>query len=105
MLSGLLYPTSGKATILGHIPWRRQWDYLQRISMIMGQRSQLTWDIPAMDSFLVHRAIYGVPREQFETTLRELIDLLELGDLLKKPVRSLSLGERMKCELAASLLH
>lgn len=105
MLSGLLHPTSGEATILGEVPWRRSPDYLRRISLIMGQRSQLNWDIPAADSFLVHAAVFGVPRSDFDRTLGELTDLLDLGPLLKKPVRNLSLGERMKCEIAASLLH
>ncbi|MEE8169668.1 MAG: ATP-binding cassette domain-containing protein [Phycisphaerae bacterium] len=105
MLCGLLHPTSGTARIMGHVPWRRQSAYLRRISMVMGQRSQLTWDIPAMDSYLVMAGVYGVPRPEFESTLRELTELLDLEPLLKKPVRTLSLGERMKCELAASLLH
>jgi ABC-2 type transport system ATP-binding protein len=105
MLSGLLHPTEGEATVLGHVPWRRENRYLQRISLVMGNRNQLTWDIPAMDSYLVNQAIYQVPEKQFRATLAELTELLDLGDLLKKPVRSLSLGERMKCELAASLLH
>lgn len=105
MLSGLLHPTSGEATILGEVPWHRSPDYLRRISLIMGQRSQLNWDIPAADSFLVHAAVFGVPRADFDRTLGELTELLELAPLLKKPVRNLSLGERMKCEIAASLLH
>lgn len=105
MLSGLLYPTAGEARVLGHIPWRREKEYLRRISMVMGNRSQLIWDIPAIDSFLVNQAIYQIPEALFRQTVRELTELLDLGDLLKKQVRSLSLGERMKCELAASLLH
>jgi ABC-2 type transport system ATP-binding protein len=105
MLSGLLYPTSGEARVLGCIPWRREKEYLRRISMVMGNRSQLIWDIPAIDSFLVNQAIYHIPEAQFRQTVAELTELLELGALLNKQVRSLSLGERMKCELAASLLH
>jgi ABC-2 type transport system ATP-binding protein len=105
MLSGLLHPTSGTAQVLGCTPWRRENAYLQRISMVMGQRSQLMWDIPALDSFLVNQAVYRIPEKAFRETLDELVELLELGALLKKPVRTLSLGERMKCELAASLLH
>ncbi len=105
MLSGLLHPTSGEARVLGCIPWRREKEYLRRISMVMGNRSQLIWDIPAIDSFLVNQAIYHIPDSQFRQTVKELTDLLDLGALLNKQVRSLSLGERMKCELAASLLH
>ncbi len=105
MLTGLLYPTSGTAAVLGHTPWRRESAYLRRISMVMGQRSQLNWDLPAMDSFLVHMAVYQVDRQQGETTLRELIELLDIGSVLRKQVRTLSLGERMKCEICVSLLH
>jgi ABC-2 type transport system ATP-binding protein len=105
MLSGLLFPTSGEARVLGHVPWRREKAFLQRISMVMGNRSQLLWDIPAIDSLRMNQAIYRVPEAQYRQTLEELTTLLDLAPLLNKPVRSLSLGERMKCELAASLLH
>jgi ABC-2 type transport system ATP-binding protein len=105
MLSGLLHPSSGEARVLGRVPWRREKEYLRRISMVMGNRSQLIWDIPAVDSFLVNQAIYRIPETQFHQTVDELTELLDLGALLNKQVRALSLGERMKCELAASLLH
>ncbi len=105
MLAGLLHPTSGTAGVLGHTPWKREPEFLRNISLVMGNRNQLMWDIPAMDSFQVNRAIYDIPEAQFKQTLDELIALLELEPLLKKPVRGLSLGERMKCELAAALLH
>ena len=105
MLTGLLHPTAGEAKVLGYTPWRRDPDYLRRISMVMGQRSQLHWDLPAMDSFLVHWAVYGVAKREGQRTLDELVELLDLGDALKRPVRTLSLGERMKCELCISLLH
>ncbi len=105
MLSGLLHPTSGEARVLGHVPWRREPAYLSRISMVMGQRSQLNWDLPVMDSYLVHAAVYRVDRAAFQQTLDELVELLDLRPLLTKPVRNLSLGERMKCELCGSLLH
>jgi ABC-2 type transport system ATP-binding protein len=105
MLSGLLYPTSGEANVLGRTPWLREREYLRRISLVMGQRNQLNWDVPALDSFEVNRAIYRVPLHEYRRTLDELIVLLELGPILRKPVRNLSLGERMKCELAAALLH
>ena len=105
MLSGLLHPTAGKARVLGHVPWRREAAYLRKISMLMGQRSQLAWDLPVIDSFLVHAAVYGIPKPDYQRTLDELVELLDLADLLKKQVRSLSLGERMKCEICTSLLH
>jgi len=105
MLSGLLHPTGGQASVLGHVPWRRESAYLKQISMVMGQRSQLNWDLPAMDSFLVQLAVYRVDREQGRKTLDELISLLDIGGVLKKQVRTLSLGERMKCEICVSLLH
>ncbi|MCS6776805.1 MAG: ATP-binding cassette domain-containing protein [Chloroherpetonaceae bacterium] len=105
MLSGLLFPTSGEARVLGFVPWHRNPGYLRQLSYVLGNRSQLVWDIPAMDSFLVNQAVYQIPEKQFRETLDELIALLDLEPLLKKPVRGLSLGERMKCELAASLLH
>ena len=105
MLAGLLHPTAGVANVLGHTPWKREPEFLRNISLVMGNRNQLMWDIPAMDSFQVNRAIYDIPEAQFRETLDELISLLELEPLLKKPVRGLSLGERMKSELAAALLH
>jgi ABC-2 type transport system ATP-binding protein len=105
MLAGLLHPTTGEARVLGHTPWRREREFLRNISLVMGNRNQLLWDIPAMDSFLVNQAIYEIPPKQFRDTLDELIALLDLEPLLKKPVRGLSLGERMKCELTAALLH
>ncbi len=105
MLSGLLYPTSGDASVLGYVPWKRQREFLRQITLVMGNRQQLVWDIPAIDSFELNRAIYRIPPDDFRRTLAELMELLELGDLLKKPVRNLSLGERMKCEIAGALLH
>jgi ABC-2 type transport system ATP-binding protein len=105
MLSGLLHPTSGAATVLGHVPWRRRPEYLRRISMVMGQRSQLHWDLPAMDSFLLHLAVYNVDRETGRKTIEQLIEMLDLSGVIRKQVRTLSLGERMKCELCVSLLH
>jgi ABC-2 type transport system ATP-binding protein len=105
MLAGLLHPTSGEAHVLGRVPWKRESEYLSRISMVMGQRSQLHWDLPAMDSFLVHLAVYGIERSAGQATLDELIELLDIRAVLGKQVRSLSLGERMKCEICVSLLH
>ena len=105
MLSGLLYPTGGEARVLGHRPSRRERDYLRRMTLVMGNRNQLQWDLPALDSFELNRAIYRVPREQFRATRDELVELLEVGDLVRKPVRNLSLGERMKVEIVGALLH
>ncbi|MGQ0570361.1 MAG: ABC transporter ATP-binding protein [Armatimonadota bacterium] len=105
MLAGLLYPTSGDASVLGHVPWRRESDFLRRMTLVMGNRSQLEWDIPALDSFELHRAIFRIPETEFRRTRDEFIELLELQDLMHKPVRNLSLGERMKMELAGALLH
>ena len=105
MLSGLLHPTGGEARVLGSIPWKREHAFLRQITLVMGQRNQLVWDIPAADSFELNRVIYHLPAADFRRTLKELTELLELGPLLKKPVRNLSLGERMKCEIAAALLH
>src|SRR5713101_1012724 len=105
MLAGLLYPTAGTATVLDHVPWQRERVFLQQIALVMGQRNQLQWDIPAIDSFALNQAIYRIDPPAYRRTLGELTDLLDLGPLLTKPVRTLSLGERMKCELAAALLH
>ena len=105
MLSGLLHPTSGDATVLGYTPWKREKAYLQQITLVMGQRNQLVWDIPAINSFELNRVIYRIPPDDYQRILKELTELLELGPLLTKPVRNLSLGERMKCEIAAALLH
>jgi ABC-2 type transport system ATP-binding protein len=105
MLSGLLHPTSGEVSVLGHTPSRREKEYLRRMTLVMGNRNQLQWDLPAADSFELNRAIYRIPEAQFRRTLDEFVELLELQDLISKPVRNLSLGERMKMEIAGSLLH
>ena len=105
MLSGLLYPTGGKATVLGFEPSRRQRQFLKQITLVMGNRQQLVWDLPALDSFDLMRAIYAIPTHEFIRTRDDFIDLLELKDLVNKPVRNLSLGERMKMEIAGALLH
>ncbi len=105
MLSGLLHPSSGTASVLGHTPWRRESAFLRQITLVMGQRNQLIWDIPAADSFELNRAVYRIPRDEFDRTVGELTELLDLGPLVRKQVRALSLGERMRCEIAAALLH
>jgi len=105
VLSGLLHPTSGEVRVLGFTPWERRHDYLRRISMVLGNKSQMLWDIPPLDSFNVLGDIYHVPPAEFKRTLDELVALLDMEELLTKPVRNFSLGERMKCELVAGLLH
>jgi ABC-2 type transport system ATP-binding protein len=105
VLAGLLFPTSGSVSVLGFTPYERRAAYLKQFTLVMGQKQQLLWDLPAMETFLVNQAIYEIPHDIFKATLDELTTLLELGPLLNKQVRKLSLGERMKCELAAALLH
>jgi ABC-2 type transport system ATP-binding protein len=105
VLSGLLHPTSGEVSVEGFVPFRRQASFLGKITLVMGQKSQLIWDLPPAETYALNRAVFDVPRDRFERTLAELTELLELGPLLDKPTRQLSLGERMKCELAAALLH
>ena len=105
MLSGLLHPTEGKAVVLGFTPWELKPDYLRSMTLVMGQRNRLSWDIPAADSYLLAQAIYRLSDDDYKKTYKELDELLELEPLMKKPVRNLSLGERMKVEIAAGLLH
>jgi ABC-2 type transport system ATP-binding protein len=105
MLSGLLHPTSGEVTVGGHVPRRRERAFLERITLVMGQKQQLLWDLPARETFELNRAMYGVDRGTFQRTLDELVTMLRIETLLDKPVRNLSLGERMKCELVAALVH
>ncbi|GAB4154504.1 MAG: ABC transporter ATP-binding protein [Planctomycetaceae bacterium] len=105
LLSGLIHPTSGEATVLGHIPWKRENAYRRRFSLVMGQKNQLWWDLPAQESFRLHKEIYRIDGKQFERRIDELTDLLEVRGLIGQPVRELSLGERMRMELIAALLH
>ncbi len=105
ILSGLLHPTGGEVAVAGHEPRRREPEFLKRITLVMGQKQQLLWDLPPAETFALNRAIYDLPHAEYRETLAELSRLLELGDLVNKPTRQLSLGERMKCELAAALLH
>jgi ABC-2 type transport system ATP-binding protein len=105
VLSGLLHPTSGEATVCGFRPFDRSPNFLRQITLVMGQKNQLIWDLPASESFLLNRAIYEVSAGDFASVMKELTDLLDLGPVLNKQVRKLSLGERMKCEIAAALLH
>src|SRR5438034_4099017 len=105
MLAGLLYPTSGRVTVAGFAPWGGGPAFKRRIALVLGNRQQLVWDLPPEETFQLNRAIYDIAESDYRERLAELVALLELEDLLDKPVRQLSLGERMKCELAAALLH
>ncbi len=105
MLAGLLHPTGGTANVLGFTPWELKSEYLRSMTLVMGQRNRLSWDIPAADSYLLNQAIYRIPDDEYKKTYKELDELLELEPLMKKPVRNLSLGERMKVEIAVGLLH
>jgi ABC-2 type transport system ATP-binding protein len=105
MLSGLLHPTAGSIDVAGYVPQRREPAFLKRITLVMGQKQQLLWDLPPADTFDQNRAIYDIPHDVFRETMAELDELLDLSEIAKKPTRQLSLGERMKCELAAALLH
>ena len=105
VLAGLLYPTAGTVRVAGHDPRRRDVAFLRQITLVMGQKQQLLWDLPPADTFAMNRAIYDLPKAEYDETLAELTSLLELGTLAQRPTRQLSLGERMKCELVAALLH
>jgi ABC-2 type transport system ATP-binding protein len=105
VLSGLLYPNAGEVKVLGFLPWERRPDFLKRISLVMGQRHQLWWELPARETFLLNKEIYGLSQGQYDRSLGELSELLDLEELNRIPVKKLSLGQRMKCELAASLIH
>jgi ABC-2 type transport system ATP-binding protein len=105
MLSGLIYPSGGSASVLGFTPWDRQDAFRRQFALVMGQKNQLWWDLPAADSFQLHREIYSLPADEFNRTLGELTELLGVGKLTRQAVRELSLGERMKMELIAALLH
>ncbi len=105
VLAGLLHPTGGSATVAGHVPYRREADFLRQITLVMGQKQQLLWDLPPAETFELNRALYEIPTAQYRETLAELEQLLDLGRISQVPTRQLSLGERMKCELCAALLH
>lgn len=104
-LSGLLYPTSGDISVLGYTPSQRKAPFLKQISLVMGQKSMLWWDLPAYETFILNKEIYDIPTKQFKDTIDELIELLDINDIINVQVRKLSLGQRMKCELVAALIH
>jgi ABC-2 type transport system ATP-binding protein len=105
LLSGVINPTAGEAHVMGHVPWKRENAYRRRFALVMGQKNQLWWDLPAAESFRLHQQIYCIDPVSFKKTHDELVDLLDVRRLLNQPVRELSLGERMKMELTAALLH
>jgi ABC-2 type transport system ATP-binding protein len=105
VLAGLLHPSAGSVAVAGFTPRERAPDFLRRITLVMGQKQQLLWDLPPVETFALNRAVYDIPRPEFDATLAELTELLDLGPIVRKPTRQLSLGERMKCELCAALLH
>jgi ABC-2 type transport system ATP-binding protein len=105
ILSGLLHPSSGEARVAGYVPRQRAVPFLKSVTLVMGQKQQLLWDLPPADTYAMNRVLYDIPKAEADATLAELVELLEIGPLIQKPTRQLSLGERMKCELAAALLH
>lgn len=105
MLTGILNPTSGEAKVMGYVPWKRSNEYRKKISLIMGQKSQLWWDLPAIDTFCLNKIIYGLDEKEYQKNLSELVDVLDAKELLTVPVRTLSLGEKMKVEFIVALLH
>jgi ABC-2 type transport system ATP-binding protein len=105
IMSGILLPTSGTCKVMGMVPWKNRIEYVRQIGVVFGQRSQLWWDVPVLDSFLLLKEIYRIKEKNYKKSLAMLVDILQLQDLLSKPVRQLSLGQRIKCEIAASLLH
>ncbi|WP_045522789.1 ABC transporter ATP-binding protein [Neobacillus niacini] len=105
IMSGILVPDGGKCSIMGFTPWKNRVEYVKNIGVVFGQRSQLWWDVPVIDSFELLKDIYNVPTQEYKKTLDLLIETLELKDIINSPVRQLSLGQRMRCEIAASLIH
>jgi ABC-2 type transport system ATP-binding protein len=105
ILSGVLFPTEGEARVLGYVPWKERMRYVGRIGAVFGQKSQLIWDIPPLDSFLMNRAIYRIPDAQYASTLERLTDMLGIASVMQQPTRNLSLGERMRCEFVMAMLH
>lgn len=105
MLSGVMYPSSGEVNIMGYVPWKDRKKYVQNIGVVFGQKSQLYWDLPPIDSFYLNKSIYSIPENTFKIELKKLAKLLEIENIMKKPTRQLSLGERMRCEFVIAMLH
>ena len=105
ILTGILFPTTGEASVLGYIPWKERKKYVGNIGAVFGQKSQLLFDIPPLDAFVLNQAIYNIPDDKFKKILGEMVELLDVGNIIRKPTRVLSLGERMKCEFIMAMLH
>ena len=105
ILTGIMHPSGGKAEIMGYTPWKDRKKYVAKIGAVFGQKSQLLWDIPPVDAFYLNKAIYSIPERSFKKTLHKMVELLGVEELIKKPTRQLSLGERMKCEFIMAMLH
>jgi ABC-2 type transport system ATP-binding protein len=105
ILTGILYPTSGEVNVMGYIPWKERKRYVGKIGAVFGQKSQLIFDIPPVDSFFLNQAVYNIPDGKFRKILDEMVELLNVGSVIRKPTRVLSLGERMKCEFIMAMLH
>ncbi|MBW3011075.1 ATP-binding cassette domain-containing protein [Candidatus Woesearchaeota archaeon] len=105
IMSGVMHPDSGMVKILGYIPWKQRKEYVRNIGVVFGQKSQLFWDLPPIDSFYLHKSIYSIKAERFEKQLKKLVKMLGIEDIMKKPTRQLSLGERMRCEFVMAMLH
>ena len=105
ILSGVLYPTAGDVHIMGYVPWEERKEYVKRIGAVFGQKSQLWWDLPPIDSFYLSKGIYNIPEAEFEERLHTMVELLKVSNVVNRPTRELSLGERMKCEFIMALLH
>jgi ABC-2 type transport system ATP-binding protein len=105
ILSGILHPTEGTVSVMGHIPWKEREQYVKKIGVLFGQKTQLAWELPAIDTFQLHQKLYKIPMERYKKTLAYFMDIFELQEIMTKPVRNLSLGERMKCEITCIMLH
>ncbi len=105
MLSGILYPSSGEVNVLGYTPWAQRYEYVRHIGVVFGQKSQLVWDLPALDSFILNKQVYKIPEKVYKENLNYFVTILHMEEIIKRPVRQLSLGERMKCELVSAMLH
>jgi len=105
ILTGILYPTSGSVDVMGYVPWKERKKYVANIGAVFGQKSQLLFDIPPLDSFILNQSIYDIPEQTFKKTMNEMVEMLEVENIVRKPTRQLSLGERMKCEFIMAMLH
>ena len=104
-LSGVLFPTSGEVNVMNFIPWKDRVKYVKHIGVVFGQKEQLWWDLPAIDTFYLHKDLYEIEEKEFEKRLKNMVKILQIEDVMKTPVRDLSLGERMKCKILAALIH